>query len=58
MWRQWYKVNEQDFLQVFQSSGIGKMEDNLTSTSQWQYPVVQKVQKIQKYLYISYSYLI
>ena len=25
------KVNIQDFLQVFQGSGIGKMEDNLTS---------------------------
>ena len=24
-------VNKQDFLQVFQGSGIGKMEDNLTS---------------------------
>ena len=25
------RVNKQDFFQVFQSSGIGKMEDNLTS---------------------------
>ena len=25
------KVNKQDFLQVFQGSGIGKIEDNLTS---------------------------
>ena len=26
-----FMVNIQDFLQVFLSSGIGKMEDNLTS---------------------------
>ena len=26
------KVNKQDFLQVFQGSGIGKIEDNLKST--------------------------
>ena len=26
-----YQVNKQDFLQVFQGSGIGNMEDNLTS---------------------------
>ena len=25
------KVDKQDFLQVFQGSGMGKMEDNLTS---------------------------
>ena len=25
------KVNKQDFLQVFQGSGIGKMEENFTS---------------------------
>ena len=25
------KVNDQDFLQVFQGSGMGKIEDNLTS---------------------------
>ena len=30
-------VNIQDFLQVFQGSGIGKMEDNLTSTDPLSY---------------------
>ena len=25
------QVNKQDFLQVFQGSGLGKIEDNLTS---------------------------
>ena len=25
------EINKQDFLQVFQGNGIGKMEDNLTS---------------------------
>ena len=28
-----FKVNKQDFFQVFQGSGIGKMEDNLTSAN-------------------------
>ena len=27
----YFKVNKQDFLQVFQGSGIGKKEDKLTS---------------------------
>ena len=31
------KVNIQDFLQVFQGSGIGKMEDNLTSADPLSY---------------------
>ena len=31
------KVNIQDFLQVFQGSGIGKMEDNLTSADSLSY---------------------
>ena len=31
------KVNKQDFLQVFQGSGIGKMEDNLTSADPLSY---------------------
>ena len=30
-------VNQQDFLQVFQGSGIGKMEDNLTSADPLSY---------------------
>ena len=31
------KVNKQDFLQVFQGSGIGKIEDNLTSADPLSY---------------------
>ena len=31
------EVNIQDFLQVFQGSGIGKMEDNLTSADPLSY---------------------
>ena len=31
--RTYYKVNKQDFLQVFQGSGIGNIEDNLTSNN-------------------------
>ena len=30
-------VNKQDFLQVFQGSGIGKIEDNLTSANPLSY---------------------
>ena len=32
-----YGGNKQDFLQVFQGSGIGKMEDNLTSADSLSY---------------------
>ena len=31
------EVNKQDFLQVFQSNGIGKMEDNLTNADPLSY---------------------
>ena len=31
------KVNDQDFLQVFQGSGMGKIEDNLTSADPLSY---------------------
>ena len=32
-----HKINKQDFLQVFQGSRIGKMEDNLTSADPLSY---------------------
>ena len=32
-----YQVNKQDFFQVFQGSGIGKMEVNLTSADPLSY---------------------
>ena len=37
IWQTLFKVNIQDFLQVFQVSGIGKMEDNLTSADPLSY---------------------
>ena len=33
-------VNIQDFLQVFQGSGIGKMEDNITSADPLSYTTI------------------
>ena len=36
----WIKVNKQDFLQVFQGSGIGKIEDNLRSADPLSYTIV------------------
>ena len=38
------EVNKQDFLQVFQSSGIGKIEDNITSADQPSYTTTIMIQ--------------